>query len=74
MKKERKKDSPSNLKEGDCIKGLLYKLLHCHSCGQPGCCAVSKLSCAPILLDKVQLAVILRVEVTQVATLLNKFL
>ena len=62
------KCSPLNLEERDLFKGILFQLLHCHDCGWPGGCAVSKFCCTPKLFNKVQLAVILWVEVTQVAT------
>jgi hypothetical protein len=69
-----KKNPPSNLEKRDTVEGFPYSLLHICECGWPGCRAVSKLGRAPILLDKVQLAMVLWVEVANVPAAFDKFL
>jgi hypothetical protein len=56
------------------MTGIPYSLLHICNGGCLGCCAVSKFGCAPILLNKIQLAMVLRVEVANVPAAFNKLL
>lgn len=71
---KRKENSPLNLKKGDTVKGFPDSLLHICDCGWPGCFAVLEFCCAPELFDKVQLTVVLRVEVANMPTAFDKLL
>jgi hypothetical protein len=72
--RQKKENSPLNLKKRDTVKGIPYSLLHICNGGCPGCCTVSKFGRAPILLNKIQLAMVLQVEVANVPTAFNKLL
>jgi hypothetical protein len=62
------------VKEGNIIKGLDDIRLHLvDRCRAPHH-TVTELCCSPVLLNKVELAVVLRVEVAQVAARLNQLL
>ncbi len=52
-KKNKARNSPLDLKEGDIVKGILYSPLHFCSCGRSRCCMVLILGCTLILLDKI---------------------
>ena len=72
--KQTKENSLLNLKKGDTVKGFPGSLLHMCNCGWPRCFAVFEFCCAPELLDEVQLAVVLWVEVANVPTAFNELL
>jgi hypothetical protein len=75
MKHENEKNKlPSDLKQGNVIQAGHNNFFHLIN----GCRALhgteTKFSRTPILLDKIEFAVILRVEITKMAAGLNKFL
>ena len=67
-------DSPPNVKKGDIIQALDDLPLHLVDCRRAPCHTETELCRPPILLDKVELAVIFRVEITQVPAILNQLL
>ena len=62
------------MKEGDGVKALPDSHLHILNALCSGGDAISRFGCTPELLNEVELAMIFGVEVTQMATPLNKFL
>ena len=62
------------MKEGDGIKALPDSPLHILNALFSGGDAISGLGCTPELLNEVELAMILGVEVAQMATPLNELL
>ena len=67
-------DSPSNVKEGDVIQALDDLPLHLADCHRVPCYPETELRRPPILLNEVEFAVILGVEITQVPTRLDQLL
>ena len=69
----KKKELLLDLREGDTVKALPDSGLHfmSHHCLRGF--AESKLSSTPILLNKVELAMIFRIKITQMAMQLNSF-
>ena len=66
-----KKNSPPNLKKGNIVKALLDVVLHCFKRLCSWYHTVLGLRGTPILLDKIELAVILRINIAQVAAALD---
>jgi hypothetical protein len=62
------------MKEGHIIKASDDLPLHLVNCCHTPCHMETELCCSPILFDEVELAVILRVEITQMSTGLNQLL
>lgn len=60
-------NKPSDMKSGDAVKAVPNSCLHLASHLQLGKIVVMSLHFAPVLLDKIELAVILGVEVTEMA-------
>jgi hypothetical protein len=67
-------DSPSNVEEGDIIKALDDLLLHLVDGCRAPCHPETELCCSPILFDKIELAMILGVEIAQMTARLNQLL
>lgn len=67
-------NSPANGHQGNTVQGIQHVHLHCLDCSTPSHFAILTLCSSPILLNEIQLAVILRVVVTNVTPPFDKFL
>ena len=69
-----KNESPLDLKQWNVVQACSDKLFHlingCHTLHG----TESKFCCTPVLLDEIEFAIILWVEITEVATGLDEFL
>ena len=63
-----------DLNEGNTVKALLDGLLHIANCLHSGKHTVLGLHCSPILLNEIEFAMVLGIEIAQVATPLNELL
>lgn len=71
---KKNKNSPPNLKEGDIVEALDDFLLHLVNCCCTSCYTEAKLRGPPVLLNEIELAVVFRVEITQMAARLDQLL
>jgi hypothetical protein len=71
---KQKGDSPSNLEEGDIIEALGDCPHHFIDCRCAPCHAESKLCSTPVLFDKVEFTVVLRVKIAYMPTGLDQLL
>ncbi len=74
IRKQNMEDSPLNVKEGDIIEALDDFCLHLSNCCHVFCHMEPEFCCSPILLNKIDFAVILWVKIAQMAMQLDQLL